>query len=96
MRRRYLVTYDICNDKRLKKVFKAMNDFGDHLQFSVFVCEINDVERIRLESRIKPLMNEKEDQVLIIDLGLAHSQTENECFFCIGKPIIFASRAKIA
>lgn len=96
MRRRFLVTYDICNDKRLKKVFKAMNDFGDHLQFSVFLCELNEVERIRLESRIKPLMNENDDQVLIVDLGLAHSQAEGECFYCIGKPIIFQPRARIA
>jgi CRISPR-associated protein Cas2 len=95
MRRRFLVTYDICNDKRLKKVFKAMNDFGDHLQFSVFFCELNEVERIRLESRIKPLMNEKDDQVLIVDLGLAQSQTESDCFYCIGKPLIFQTRARI-
>ena len=73
-----------------------MTDFGDHLQFSVFLCELNDVERIRMESKIKPLMNEKDDQVLIVDLGLAHSQAENECLYSIGKPLIFQPRARIA
>ena len=39
MRSSYLVCYDICDDKRLKKVFKAMRGFGDHLQYSVFECQ---------------------------------------------------------
>lgn len=96
MRRRYLVTYDICDDKRLKKVFKAMGDFGDHLQYSVFLCELNEVERIRMVSRLKPLMNEKDDQILIVDLGPAHTQADSECFHSIGKPVIFQPRARIA
>ena len=32
MRSTYLVCYDICDDKRLRRVFKVMRDFGDHLQ----------------------------------------------------------------
>ena len=34
MRSSYLVCYDISDDKRLRKVFKLMRGFGDHLQFS--------------------------------------------------------------
>lgn len=32
MRNTFLVTYDICEDKRLAKVHKIMRGFGDHLQ----------------------------------------------------------------
>ena len=39
MRASYLVCYDIADDKRLRKVFKLMRGFGDHLQFSVFECQ---------------------------------------------------------
>ena len=39
MRTSYLICYDICDDKRLRKVFQTMRGFGDHLQFSVFECQ---------------------------------------------------------
>jgi CRISPR-associated endonuclease Cas2 len=38
MRTSYIVTYDIADDKRLRKVFQTMRKYGDHLQFSVFEC----------------------------------------------------------
>ncbi len=44
MRNTYLVTYDIRDDKRLRKVFKAMRDFGDHLQYSVFECQFTPID----------------------------------------------------
>ena len=31
MRQSYLVCYDICDDKRLRKVFQTMRGYGDHL-----------------------------------------------------------------
>ena len=40
MRISYLICYDISDDKRLRKVFKAMRNFGDHLQYSVFECQL--------------------------------------------------------
>jgi len=39
MRQSCLVSYDICDDKRLRKVFKAIRAYGDHLQYSVFECQ---------------------------------------------------------
>ena len=39
MRRCYLVCYDIRDDKRLRKVYRTMRDFGDHLQYSIFECQ---------------------------------------------------------
>jgi hypothetical protein len=35
MRTSYLICYDICDDKRLRKVFQTMRGYGDHLQFSI-------------------------------------------------------------
>ena len=31
MRNRYIVTYDICEPKRLRKVYKFMLGWGEHL-----------------------------------------------------------------
>jgi CRISPR-associated endonuclease Cas2 len=40
MRNTFLVTYDICEERRLAKVHKIMRGFGDHLQYSVFECQL--------------------------------------------------------
>ena len=44
MRNTYLVCYDIADDKRLRKVFKTMRDFGDHLQYSIFECQFTPID----------------------------------------------------
>src|SRR5690606_2499180 len=37
----YLVTYDIRDDKRWRRVFKTMKGFGEWLQLSVFQCRLS-------------------------------------------------------
>lgn len=69
MRRSYLVCYDICNEKRLQRVFKTCRNWGNHLQFSIFECDLNPGEKTQFESLLKDLINEKEDQILFVDLG---------------------------
>lgn len=69
MRRCYLVCYDICNDKRLRRVHKLMKAYGEAWQYSVFYCTLKAIDRVRLENGLREIMNQKEDQVLIVDLG---------------------------
>lgn len=71
MRINYIVTYDIRCDKRLRRVFRICKDFGIHLQFSVFECDLTASDKIRMESRLTETLNLAEDQVLFIDLGPA-------------------------
>ncbi len=44
MRNTYLVCYDITDDKRRERVFKVCKNHGEHLQFSVFECDLNAME----------------------------------------------------
>jgi len=76
MRTTFLVCYDIANDKRLKRVFKACKNWGNHLQYSVFECDLNGVERQAMEAELKPLIHAKEDQVLFISLGPSEGRGE--------------------
>jgi CRISPR-associated protein Cas2 len=69
MRTTYLVCYDIADDKRLRKVFKTCVNFGDHLQFSVFECDLNPSEKIELETALGGIINHDEDQVIFVGLG---------------------------
>lgn len=71
MRRRYLVTYDVSDDKRRTKIFEHLQDFGDWVQYSVFFCELTDQEKVRMRRILREHAHHTEDQVLILDLGHA-------------------------
>ena len=62
----YLVAYDICNPKRLRKVAQACEDFGYRRQYSVFLCRLSATDLVRLKSRLYDIIHLQEDQVLFI------------------------------
>lgn len=66
-----VVSYDIADDARRTKVFQTCRDFGNHVQFSVFFCELNARELVLLRERLRELIHVGEDQVLLIDVGPA-------------------------
>ena len=69
MKSRYIVTYDISDPKRLRRVFKKMTGAGDHLQLSVFRCDLTERQREGLSADLSGLIKPSEDQVLFIELG---------------------------
>ena len=87
MRNIYLVTYDICDDKRLRKVFKTMRNWGDHLQYSVFECQLNDAGLLKLKDELKQIINTAHDQVLFVDLGPAAGRGER-VIEAVGRPYV--------
>lgn len=68
-RRRYLMAYDICEPKRLRRVCTLMEDHGERLQYSVFLCDLTVAERAELETSVTEVMDLNEDSVIQIDLG---------------------------
>lgn len=71
MRTSYLVCYDISDDKRLRQVFKVMRGYGDHLQYSVFECQLSQTDLLRVRSELTRIIVRDEDQVLFVNLGPA-------------------------
>ena len=69
MRITYLVCYDIADDKRLRRVFKLCKNHGDHLQFSVFECDLSATEKVRFETALKDIIDSTKDQVMFVRLG---------------------------
>jgi len=67
----YVVTYDICNPKRLRAVFNLMKGYGEHLQYSVFRCDLSDMGRAKLKGELVQVLDMRVDQVMFIDLGPA-------------------------
>lgn len=68
-RRRYLIAYDISDPKRLRKVIKVMESFGERLQYSVFLCDLSEAERALWETEIRGVIHHIEDSIVWIDLG---------------------------
>ncbi len=75
-RRHYLVSYDVSDDKRRNRVFQTLEDIGDHVQYSVFLCELSRRELAQLRSQLVDHVHQREDQVMILDLGPAHLSLE--------------------
>ena len=74
MRRRYLLTYDVADDKRRTTLFEALKDVGEHLQFSVFLAELSRVELETLRGFVRSVIHHDADQLLIVDLGPADAR----------------------
>src|SRR6201986_4748126 len=74
MRTTYIVTYDVADDKRLRRALKTCRNFGNHLQYSVFECDLNPSEKIELETQLAQVIKHDEDQVLFISLGPAEGR----------------------
>jgi len=88
MRHRYLVAYDIRNEKRLRRVYKLMLGFGQRIQYSVFFCDFSLKEKIVAIEKILAEINQKEDSVLLVDIGLLKDDgTHNDRFDFLGQPI---------
>ena len=85
MRRHYLITYDVADDKRRTRIFETLKDHGDHVQFSVFFCELSAMELAQLRTILQPVAHEKEGQIMIVDLGSGHAPLEAG-IECLGKP----------
>lgn len=85
MRISYLVCYDISDDKRLRKVFKVMRGYGDHLQYSVFECQLTSMDLVRLRSELASIIHRNEDQVLFVNLGPTEGRGDR-VITALGKP----------
>jgi CRISPR-associated protein Cas2 len=64
----FLVAYDICDKKRLRRTAKVCEDFGLRRQYSVFFCRLAAVDLVRLKSRLYDVIDLDQDQVLFVPL----------------------------
>jgi CRISPR-associated protein Cas2 len=94
VRNRYLVCYDVSDPKRLERTYKKMTGFGEHVQYSVFVCDLSPTDRVRLEEALIEILNLKEDRVLIVDTGPTEGRGQ-ECFKAIGRSSNLPERVSV-
>jgi CRISPR-associated protein Cas2 len=77
-RTRYLLTYDISEPGRLRRVHQIAKRFGYALQYSVFLCDLDPVALIALREQLRATMHHREDRISIFALGPAGSSRARE------------------
>ncbi len=80
---RYLVTYDIADDDRRTQVYKTLRGYGDHLQYSVFRCDLTAREKALMITKLTDIIHHRDDRVMIVDLGPSGGRGA-ECFEFLG------------
>ena len=67
----WIVTYDVHDPKRWRRVFRVMKGRGEWLQLSVFQCRLSRRGMVELRAALAEIVKYDEDHVLFLDLGPA-------------------------
>ncbi len=60
-----LVSYDVPSDRRRTRLAKALEDFGERVQWSVFECRLDEGQVERMRQRVAREIAPAEDSVRI-------------------------------
>lgn len=94
MRSRYIVAYDIADDRRWREVYRIMRGHGDRIQYSVFRCDLSASEKATLVQLLLPELDRDHDQVLFVDVGPVEGRGQ-DCIVALGKPYLPPRRGAI-
>lgn len=89
----YIVTYDVADDKRWRRLFRLMHGYGEWLQLSVFQCRMTRARQIELVQRIEAILHREEDHLLMLDIGPAENVQPR--VLSIGKAFAPVERAPV-
>ncbi|WP_018232235.1 CRISPR-associated endonuclease Cas2 [Thioalkalivibrio thiocyanodenitrificans] len=67
----YIVTYDISDQKRWRRVFRLMRGYGEWVQLSVFQCRMSRQRHAELIALLDGIIHHEQDHIVILDVGLA-------------------------
>lgn len=73
----YLVAYDVCNPRRLRKVCKYLTGFKVGGQKSVYECWVTPAELRTMRGELEDLMDRTEDRLHIVALD---PRMQTRCF----------------
>ena len=69
-----VVSYDIAEPRRLKRVAKVCQNYGVRVQYSVFECWLEEDPFLRFWADLKKLINTKEDRLVAYTLDQGASR----------------------
>jgi CRISPR-associated protein Cas2 len=66
---KYLITYDISEDRKRNKVIKLLNEYGRRVQFSCFEIEIHPKKLPHLVSKLQELIDNETDRLFVFPIS---------------------------
>lgn len=63
-----LVCYDISDNQRRARVAAALQQWGDRIQRSVFLCTLTSEDQTELVDRLNEMIDTRTDSVYFVDL----------------------------
>jgi CRISPR-associated protein Cas2 len=75
-KRKFLICYDIVNDKRLRRVHNLLSQAAMRVQYSVFEAELSTADLAELQAKIMPLINSSEDKLTIYRLFRTNAKVD--------------------
>ena len=83
-----LIVYDVATtsttgQKRLRRVAKACEGYGQRVQYSVFECTLSELQFEQLRTRLNGIINSEEDSLRIYRL----MQPRERCIEVLGRPL---------
>ncbi len=88
MRRYVIVSYDIGDSKRWRKVYKVVRGYGTHVQYSVFLCQLTEKDESELKQLLLDVIHHSADQVIFARLGTVQSKAAERNMSFIGRDFV--------
>jgi CRISPR-associated protein Cas2 len=80
-----VVAYDITDDKRRVRVMKMLQGYGEHVQESVFECDLEGAVYRKMVQRLKKLISLDRDNVRLYHL--CNADIERIQQLGVGRPV---------
>ncbi len=58
-----VISYDITDDARRAKVCDMLKNYGNHVQYSVFECDLDERQLAELQAELTGLIKERRDSI---------------------------------
>jgi CRISPR-associated protein Cas2 len=87
-RHRYIVAYDIRDDKRLRRVAAIMRGFGWRMQYSVFIADLDLMELLALQYELSVAIKHDADSIAFIEVGAPGDLGRDSFEFMGRKPLL--------
>ena len=91
--RLFIVSYDIADKRRWRRVFRLLQGYGEWLQLSVFQCCLTRRRKSQLVEALSGIIEPGEDHVLIFELGAADGV--GEAVAALGRPYLPLERRTV-
>lgn len=72
-----------------------MRGYGEHVQYSVFICQLTETQYMTLKVKLDGVINHKHDQVMFVYLGPVTKEQLEKRISTIGREYLPIDLAKL-